>query len=400
MSQLEYHRQELNKFLNQWQPALLVNNWLPIGRAIDGWWNSYKQWEKQDTFDKAFQDDRMTVRSFPAGFEEQRAKEFPTLNIEADRYFADGQYTRLSDEERKKHAGIFNAPREIGEIQGKYLERVSEREEKIEAWDQKKLRLTKAISQTPQIPSMPESPVFPDDLVARYREAQKYHAKRGIDSSPFAVPSNFATREKKYEEGLHDLSASILNHNTPILDQVHNSGQGAHYSFLPLSEEEDQEVIFTLTRYAKDRVTFPQLYPKVRGFRAEMTRVKLAQDFDMAVGYSVIPVVKPPNESPGARPAFKLRYGLGNTTTVSGQNPDPLVTAQIYQARQQTARRFKQILLTRPGLKNEIVIAIRKHAGPFPVYAVLQGKVLKCYDIVGNEMKLNGKTISANGHLS
>jgi len=34
MSQLEYHRQELNKFLNQWQPALLVNNWLPIGRAI------------------------------------------------------------------------------------------------------------------------------------------------------------------------------------------------------------------------------------------------------------------------------------------------------------------------------------------------------------------------------
>jgi hypothetical protein len=258
MWQLEYHRQELNKFLNQWQPALLVNNWLPIERAIDGWWNSYKQWEKQDTFDKAFQDDRMTVRSFPAGFEDQRAKEFSTLNIEADRYFADGQYTRLSDEERKKHAEIFNAPREIGKIQGRYLERVSEREEKIEAWEQKKLRLTKAISQTPQIPSMPEPPVFPDDLTARYREAQKYHAKRGIDSSPFAIPSNFATREKKYEEGLHDLSASILNHNTPILDQVHNSGQGAHYSFLPLSEEEDQEVIFTLTRYAKDRVTFPQ----------------------------------------------------------------------------------------------------------------------------------------------
>jgi hypothetical protein len=236
--------------------------------------------------------------------------------------------------------------------------------------------------------------------MARYREAQKYHAKRGIDSSPFAVPSNFATREKKYEEGLHDLSASLLNHNTQIFvfDQTHNSGQGAHYSFLPLSQEADQEVIFTLTRYAKDRVTFPQLYHKVRGFRAEMTRVKLAQDSDMAVGYSVIPVVKPPTESPGARPAYKLRYGLGNTTTVAGQSP--LVTAQIYQARQQTARRFKQILLTRPGLKNEIVIAIRKHAGPFPVYAVRQGKVLKCYDIVDNEMKLNGKTISANGHLT
>ena len=95
MSQLEYHRQELNKFLNRWEPAFLANNWLPIERAIDNWWQSYKQWEKQDTFDKAFQDDRMTVRSFPAGFEDQRAKEFTTLNIEADRYFADSQYTRL-----------------------------------------------------------------------------------------------------------------------------------------------------------------------------------------------------------------------------------------------------------------------------------------------------------------
>ena len=155
--------------------------------------------------------------------------------------------------------------------------------------------------------------------MARYREAQKYHAKRGIDSSPFAVPSNFATREKKYEEGLHDLSASILNHNNPILDQVHNSGHGAHYSFLPLSEEEDQEVIFTLTRYAKTRIPFPLLYPKVRGFRAEMTRVKLAQDYDMAVGYSAIPAVLPSIEGSGAHLAFKLRYGLGNTTTVAGQ---------------------------------------------------------------------------------
>lgn len=399
MSQLEYHRQELNKYLNRWQPALLVNNWLPIERAIDGWWKAYKEWEKQDTFDKAFDDDRMTVRTFPAGFEEQRAKEFSTLNIEADRYFADGQYTRLSDEERRKHAEIFNAPGEIGKIHGGYLEGLSKREEAIEAWEQKKPLLTKATHQTPPIPSMPEQPVFPDELMARYREAQKYHAKRGIDSSPFAVPSNFATREKKYEEGLHDLSASILNHNFPIVDQVHNSGEGAHFSFLPLSEQEDQEVIFTLTRYAKDRITFPLLYPMVRGFRAEMTRVKLAQDYDMAVGYSVIPVSKPPNESSGARLAFKLRYGLGNTTTVAGQ-PDPLVTAQIYQARQATARRFKQILLTRPGLKNEIIIAIRKHAGPFPIYAVLQRGVLRCYDIVNNEMKLNGKTVSANGHLS
>ena len=32
-----------------------------------------------------------------------------------------------------------------------------------------------------------------------------HRALRGIDGSAFANPANFATSDKKYEEGLHDL---------------------------------------------------------------------------------------------------------------------------------------------------------------------------------------------------
>ena len=85
-----------------------------------------------------------------------------------------------------------------------------------------------------------------DDIFHKTAEAQKYRAARGIDSSAFANPANFVSREKKYDEGLHDLSASLLNPGLSIFDQIHNTDvggklnfkkeeiEGAHFSFLPL----------------------------------------------------------------------------------------------------------------------------------------------------------------------
>jgi hypothetical protein len=75
------------------------------------------------------------------------------------------------------------------------------------------------------------------------------------------------------------------------------------------------------------------------------------------------------------------------------------VTAELYRARQLAALNFKSILGIRDA-KNEIVIAIRRHMGPFPVYAVRQSGQLKCYDIVEKTMKFNGKTISSAGVMS
>lgn len=80
------------------------------------------------------------------------------------------------------------------------------------------------------------------------QETKWYHANRGLDSSAFADPSNFVSRQKKYENGLHDLSASLLNKDIGLFDQIHNKEEGAFFAFLPLPEMEDQALLYKLTR--------------------------------------------------------------------------------------------------------------------------------------------------------
>ena len=195
----------------------LRRNWSFIHTDIISWWAAYKKWEAVDTFNEAFDDKRMTVRTFAAGFATQAWKTFDRgkIQLSKDRFFADSRFTALPGDQQQRQ------------------------------------------------------------LVAFGREKQKYHAQRGIDSSAFANPASFATREAKYDAGLHDLSASLLNPKMSIWDQIHNSEEGAHFSFLPLSEMGDQEVMYNLVRLAKDKVSIPGLYDLVRGYRAQMTRVKL-----------------------------------------------------------------------------------------------------------------------------
>jgi hypothetical protein len=169
----------------------------------------------------------------------------------------------------------------------------------------------------------------------------------------------------------------------------------------------------------------------IRDYRSRMTRVKIAQNFDMGVGYIAIPVA---NAGPDDR-KFKIRYGLVQTTTVPGQktgeSPNkgpveapstlkkgtpppppgaapklvvggyekgPKVTPEIYKARQQAALNYRGIL-TREG-KNEIVIALRQHEGDFPVYAIRDGDKLLCYTIRGGKMVFDYRMISKRGVMT
>jgi hypothetical protein len=349
--QLKIHRENLTKYLDL-GATLFRHHWTAVEPLIDKWWDAYKVWEANDTFDKAFRKKRMTVRTFPGGdkgFAEQVSKNFGAGTISLASYdkktrdtevrvFADSQYTPLGAEALKEHDRVFH----------------------------------------------------------KTDEKSNYMAQRGIDSSAFANPDNFATRETKYAAGLHDLSASLLNPELSIFDQIHNTDKDAHFSFLPLSKEEDQYVLFTLTQYAKTEHLLPALYNKVRRYRAEMTRVKVANEFDMGIVYSAVPVA-----DHGAGPAYKLRYGLGKKTTITGPQGQEtvMVTPQIYAARRQAAIKFKSIVGIRDG-KNEVVIAIRRHAGRFPVYAVRNGDHLECYNIVNGGMAPDGRRISSNGVMT
>ena len=117
----------------------------------------------------------------------------------------------------------------------------------------------------------------------------------------------------------------------------------------------------------------------------------------MGVGYISIPVNNP---GPGDR-KFKLRYGLVNNLTVpTDVHPDGSirVTPDVSHGRQQAGLDYCSIL-DREG-KNEIVIALRQHAGQFPVYAMREGDRLRCYSIVGGAPVFDGRTISGRGVMS
>jgi hypothetical protein len=377
---LATHRAALNIKLAE-GAEYVQKNWGTVEPLMDIWWKTYKLWESKDKFNDAFTESRMSVRTFGAGFLKQVSKTFGKGEIQVTsqvkeqdvvreefRVFADGQYTPFDDVTAKKHATNYGGP----------------------------------------------------------VEKQKYFASRGIDSSTFANPDNFKSREAKYAEGLHDLSASLLNPKLSIFDQIHNNEDGAHFSFVALSQEEDQETIFSLVGIAKQlKLMLPALDGMVRGYRAAMTRVKLACEFDMAIGYSITPhkdwekrVGKEAPRGTGIGrsykpgiplPAYKLRYGLGLLTTVTGeggQSKSVTVTSDILLKRQEAARKFKSILGIRDA-KNEIVVAIRQHAGPFPVYGTRVGAIIKCYDIASSQldptkktMKYNQKTISATGVMT
>jgi len=79
---------------------------------------------------------------------------------------------------------------------------------------------------------------------------------------------------------------------------------------------------------------------------------------------------------------------METTLTEDGQKTTKAVTETVYEGRQKAARSCKSILGKRgegEGQRNEIVIAPRKHRGPFPVYASRAGNDLKCYEIIDNK---------------
>ena len=74
-------------------------------------------------------------------------------------------------------------------------------------------------------------------------------------------------------------------------------------------------------------------------------------------------------------------------------------TPEICEAGRNAARNFKSIVGLREG-KNEIVLAIRRHAGRFPVYAVRRGDKLVCYTITSARfMERTGQQITGNGRM-
>jgi hypothetical protein len=407
---LPFHRQNLWACLTSFS----AHSWNEVKPLIELWWNAYKAWELNDDFNTAVTRRRMSMRTFGEKFDKQRNKRigagepFVLEDAEAtNRFFPNSNYSATpSTAERARLSARFIADEAAG-------------------------RAKMLASGTA-------------------KGSGGYWANRGLDSSAFADPRNFDTREAKYDEGLHDMSASLMNPAVSIFKQIHNTDNGAHFSFMPLAEPEDQRMIYTLIRMAKTmRPYWPEMYALIREYRTKMTRVKLAYNSDMGAGYIAIPVHTTPGSS---ERKFKLRYGLVSNlwlptpdedaapvvappvapapvapVITKGQVPPPppqrtakdaaapkpkedpasikvkdpasiKVTPEVYHGRQQAARDYRSIL-DRVG-KNEIVIALRQHAGDFPIYAERKGNELFCYDIIDHKPVPNGLKISESGFMT
>jgi hypothetical protein len=334
-------------------PAWAAANRVELERLVLTWRDALKASEAMETFEDVYADRRMSVRSFSPAFDDEvdkRLKDFKIVGT--GRVRPDSQYVGgLPAAKQREIAADFN-----------------------ESPDLKKF----------------------------------YDPRRGMDSTAFADPANFATRLAKYSAGLHDISASLLNPEVPIFDQVHHkTDQGAFFAFVPLPHEEDQALLYHLIRAAKAlKGSQPWLYDKVRALRAEITRVKLAGEDDMALGYSIVPVANPVQ----GQPAHKLRYGLGaKATPVEGETPDAKLTAfsagltmmvttqEVYEARQKSGMNYKSILgramRRTEGRKTEILLALRHHGGSFPVFGKRVGNELKELSIAGGVQGSLGRTL-------
>lgn len=212
----------------------------------------------------------------------------------------------------------------------------------------------------------------------------------GLDSMAKRTdPSNFCpgpgTASRKYEEGLHDMSSTLVDCRRPISEQSHMKDDGTIFSFVALSDPADQAVFYNLNRIAKSmRNEHLDFYNTVREFRAKMTRVKLAAEHDMGTGFTA--VRRENGES------FKLKYGLGYTTKIIDEKKSKMdekfggklgggtlgtgvrVTEKMWQERRDAALDYQSILKRQLFPKNEITVAIRQHAGPFPFFATYQAK--------------------------
>lgn len=206
-------------------------------------------------------------------------------------------------------------------------------------------------------------------------------------------PLNFSPgASRKYSIGLHDLSASLLDPAKSISTQLYHAldkelHDGDYAIFMPLPIEEDIQLFDAINRYGKKhRDEFPRLYDLIAVYRARMTRIKQAYEYDIGAGFKETERVRKVDN----KPDFKIKYGVGTKIKVIGK-PLPVPTTQGLNDEAELSRKalsYKEILESSPtrGKYNEITIAYRQHASPnFPQATIwdFNRKVFVCFTCEG-----------------
>jgi hypothetical protein len=302
-------RDNLMNALDRWTGQPTAQGWPISGDLLTPWWDEYQAWERDETIARAFNDNRLAEKELK---------------------HAELRYGGPNATE----PGNFAAYQRYGDKQTEYYPKH-----------------------------------MYDTGVSGFVKRAKPEYWLGNDAN-------------KYTDGLHDVSMSILKagkaidkqayHDLQYVDGFGKSKTGTVVLFVALPEPEDMAVFYRLNDIAKVvKKSCLDFYNRVRTFRSEMTRVKLAWDCDMASNFIAL--------NPDNKEKPKLQYGMVNSIRVDGKIT-PATEADRKKARdtarpnweefrQGRSRNYKSILNEMKKQYNECTIAVRKHANPiFPVF--------------------------------
>lgn len=305
-----------------------------IMRAMDNWWVAYKRWEADDRFLTAIRENRMVIRQSPL-----------------EKIVPDGVVNGLG----MRHLG--ERPNVLDTQYAGY-------------------RSNAGLS----------------GIKARMTPGSFDH----VEASKGIRHGEHLDTRGKYVLGLHDLSASLLDPQKPVLsnqcrwkDDGKATGKFNEWIlvFMPIADAEDVKVLNMLSYMSKvyianewhDQDPHRTFCNTVRHMSKRMTRIKFGQSSDMGAGFV--------NKELRADALPKFRYGAGD---VQGEwkpaipGSKTLVLKQHYaegvsKTRAQAALDYSKLLevqRTNGSTSNEVILCVREHEGTrFPLYAEWDGTI-------------------------
>jgi hypothetical protein len=197
----------------------------------------------------------------------------------------------------------------------------------------------------------------PRDL-GRERMIKLDRGAGGIEArtNPANIYDHETGARNKNDKGLHDLSATLLDHERAIDAQLKPYANSV-VVFMPVPAEKDLQILNAVA-HLKDRDL-----KRYREIKSRIARVKLAQGSDMHTS--------PVDVSSAATDPAKIRYGVTGRTQRGPDQPEVRADAIDIRTRKTNALEHSTILGAGARQKvNEIVMAYRAHESKlFPLFA-------------------------------
>jgi hypothetical protein len=194
---------------------------------------------------------------------------------------------------------------------------------------------------------------------------------------------NFADEATRNAQGVHDLSASILDGSKEIFKQLKFYTDSVAL-FMPLPEEKDLRILSALARVKGVRED------QLKGAHSLITHPRLAQSSDMGTTFV--------DTTSGEGGEGSFAYGLTGTVIRKPGDRARKINEADLAARRKGALFYVQVATAGITTVNEIVMAYRRHeSGIFPMYARWD-KAKGHFVVVRANKEPTGMIITNDGH--